>query len=83
MSVSATMRNTGITHAVSKHVDFYFYAHTKCLVRVDWEEAFDDLVSLDKYKDAEKVKQGLGRRTDKEVDCMACISAESVEDRKP
>ena len=77
--MSATMTRTGITHATQEHADFHFYAITKCLVRVDWEETFDDLVSLDEYEDAGKVRQGLGRRTNKEIDCMACIAKEAEE----
>lgn len=76
MSANATVIRTGITHDVSKHVDFHFYAYTKCLVRIDWVEAFE-VVTLEVQEDVKRALRALARRTDKEVDCMACIARET------
>jgi hypothetical protein len=71
--MSATVLATGVTHGTSEHVDFYFYAHTACGLRVDWKETNGELKSLD--PDDDTPRNDLAVRTDKEVDCMACVAA--------
>lgn len=69
--MNVTMVLTGITHALQENANFQVWAYTKCLVRVDWEGSF-----LDSYYEDGKVRQGRGRQTHKDIDCMACIAKE-------
>lgn len=74
--MSATVLATGVTHGTSEHVDFHFYAHTACGLRVDWKETYKELTSLDPENPYEP---RTAVRTDREVDCMACVAAEPRE----
>lgn len=79
--MSATVLATGITHEVSEHADFHFYAHAACGIRVDWEGPFESLITLG--EDDESGREHLAVRTDREVDCMACVAAEPREPYGP
>lgn len=57
-------------HGTSRHVDFHFYAHTACGIRVDWRSGVDASVNLDSDDDDRLV---IAQPTSDPVDCMTCL----------
>jgi hypothetical protein len=57
-------------HSTSRHVDFHFYAHTACNLRVNWKATLHETVTLDPSDDDRLV---IAEPVDEPVDCMTCL----------
>ena len=73
------LRITGqaTVHSTSRHVDFHFYAHTACNLRVEWRYAIGKTVTL--FDDRPLV---IAEPVDEPVDCMTCLVRLACEEDK-
>lgn len=56
-------------HSTDWDVDFHFYAHTACNLRVNWRAVLHETVTLDPNDDRPIIAEPV----DEPVDCMTCL----------